>query len=104
MVDTVFERLVRNKSFTEPCSFLRSNSVLYDQQSKDKATSHVNATSQSTSSNNKDKTKQVLALINELQIQASIVLEDEVEIPPASKTAMVSKLAQVQYFQMVKCC
>jgi hypothetical protein len=95
MVGTVFEELVRNKSFIETCNFLRSHAVRHDQQNKDKATRQVNATSQPSTYNKKDKAKQVLALINESQIQDSTVLEDEVEILPASKTAVVCKLAQV---------
>jgi hypothetical protein len=94
MVDTVFEELVRSKSFIETCNFLRSHAVCHDQQTKEKATRQVNATSQPSNSKKKDKTKQVLALINELQIQDSTVLEDK-EVPPASKTAVVCKLAQV---------
>jgi hypothetical protein len=64
-VDTVFEELVRNKSFIETCNFLRSHAVRHDQQNKEKATRQVKHTSQPSSSNKKDKTKQVLALINE---------------------------------------
>jgi hypothetical protein len=94
MVDTVFKGLVRSKSFIETCNFIRSHAMHHDQQSKEKATIQVNASSQPSSSKKKDKTKQVLALINKLQIQDSSVLEDE-EIPPASKTAMVCTLAQV---------
>jgi hypothetical protein len=81
MIYTVFEGLVRSKSFIETCNFLRSYAVRHDQQNKDKATRQVNKTSQSTSSTifrKKNKTKQVLALINELQIQDSTVPEDEV--------------------------
>jgi hypothetical protein len=95
MMDTVFEELVRNKTFIETCNFLRSHAVCHDQQNKEKATRQVNTTSQPSTSNKKYKTKQVLALINELQIQDSTVLEDEVQVPLASKTAMVCKLAQV---------
>jgi hypothetical protein len=69
--------------------------VRHDQQTKDKATRQVNHTIQPSSSNKNDKTEKVLALINELQIQDSPVPEDEVDIPPPSKTAMVCKLAQV---------
>jgi hypothetical protein len=94
MVDTIFEELVRNKSFIETYNFLRSHAVRHDQQFKDKATRQVNATSQPSSSNKKDKTRQVSALINELQIEDSSVLKDE-EIPLASKSAVVCKLAQV---------
>jgi hypothetical protein len=68
--------------------------VRHDQQTKEKATRQVNATIQPSNSNKKHKTKQVLVLINELQIQDSSVPEDE-EISPASKTAMICKLAQV---------
>jgi hypothetical protein len=95
MVDTVFEELIRNKSIIETCNFLRSHAVRHDQQTKEKATRQVNATSQPSSSNKKVKTKQVLALINKLQIQDPNVLDDELEIPPASNTAMICKLAQV---------
>jgi hypothetical protein len=100
MLDTVFKELVRNKSFIETCNILRSHAVIHDQQSKDKATRQVNANSQSTASTSsikKDKTKQVLALINELQIQDSTVIEDEVASQPSTKTAMICKLAQVHY-------
>jgi hypothetical protein len=65
MVDTVFEELVRNMSFMDTCNFLRSHAVRYDQQTKDKATRQVNATSQSassTSSNKKYKTKLSLSI------------------------------------------
>ena len=75
MLDTVFEELVRNKSFIETCNFLRSHAVRHDQQTKDKATRQVNNANQSSSSNKKDQTKQVLALINELQIQESTGLK-----------------------------
>jgi hypothetical protein len=78
----------------ETCNLLRLHTVRHDQQTKEKDTRQVNATSQPSNYNKKDKTKQVLALINELQIQDFSVLEDE-EIPPASKTAMVCKLVQV---------
>jgi hypothetical protein len=95
MVDTVFEELVRNKSFIGTCNFLRSNSVRHDQQTKEKATSQGNAISQPSNSNKKDKAKQVLSLTNEYQIQDSSVLEDEVEISTAFNTSTVCKLAQV---------
>jgi hypothetical protein len=44
MVDTVFEELVRNKSFIETCNFLRSHAIRHDQQNKEKATRQVNIT------------------------------------------------------------
>jgi hypothetical protein len=77
MVDTVFEELVRNKPFIENCNFLRSNAVRHDQQTKEKATRQIIATSQQFCSNKEDKTKQVLALIIHLQMQDSSVVEDE---------------------------
>ena len=43
----------------------------------------------------KVKVKQVLALINELKIQDTISSDDELDILPSSKTAMVCKLAQI---------
>jgi hypothetical protein len=61
---------------------------------KDKATRKVNTTSQSTSSTSSRK-KNETKHINELQIQDSTVLDEEVEIPPSSKTPMVCRLAQV---------
>jgi hypothetical protein len=96
MVDTVFEELVRIMSNIEACNFLRSQAVHNDQQNKIKAARHLIATSQSSSPIKKKKPKQILSPISELQIQDSTVLEGEVEIPPASKIAMVCKLAQVQ--------
>jgi hypothetical protein len=51
-----------------------------------KATRQVNATSQSSNSNKKDKI---------MQIQDSTTLEDEVESLPSYKTAMECKLTQI---------
>jgi hypothetical protein len=42
-VDAIFEELVRNKSFSESCNFLRSHAVPHDNQNKEKATRQVNA-------------------------------------------------------------
>jgi len=92
MVDTVFEELVRNKTFIETCNFLRSHAIRHDQQNKERIARQINAANQA---HKKDKVKQVLALINELQIQDSNGSDEELEVPPSSKTAMVCKLAQI---------
>jgi hypothetical protein len=42
------------------------------------------ATSQATSASKKDKVKQVLALVTELQIQVSICSDDELEVLQSS--------------------
>jgi hypothetical protein len=94
MVDTVFEELVRDRFFVETCNFLISHAIRHDQQSKEMTTRKVNCTSQATSTSKKDKARQVLALVNELQIQDSTCSDDELEVLKFSKTAMISKLAQ----------
>ena len=95
MVDTVFEALVSDKTFTETCNFLRSHAIRHDQQAKEKGARQIHSTYQPTSTAKKDKIKTVLALINELQIQDSIGSDEEIDISTPSKTAMVCKLAQV---------
>ena len=87
-----FEELVRNKTFIETCNFLRSHAIRHDQQNKERTARKINATNQA---HKKDKVKQVLALINELQMQDSNGSDEELEVPPSSKTAMVCKLAQI---------
>jgi hypothetical protein len=77
MVDTVFEELVRDKSFIEACSVLRSHDIRHDQQNKEKATRQVNSTYQA---NKKDKVKQVLALVNELQIEDPTSSDEDIEV------------------------
>jgi hypothetical protein len=66
LVDTVFKELVSNKSFTETCDFLRSHTIINDQQNKKRAARHIHETNQSSSRSKSDKVKKVLALINEL--------------------------------------
>jgi hypothetical protein len=105
MIDTVFEELVRNKSCIETCNFFRSHAVHHDQQTKDKATRQVNATSQSTtstSSNKMDKTKQDLKLIKELQIKDLTVLEDEVtsQADIWKSLSLVSKIRRWKRYQV----
>jgi hypothetical protein len=95
MVDTVFEELVRVKSFIETCNFLRSHAIRHDQQSKEKATRQVNSTRQATSASKKDKVKLSLALVQKLQIQDATGSNEEMEVPQSSKIAMVCKLAQM---------
>jgi hypothetical protein len=36
IVDTIFEELVKDKSFAEKWNFIRSHAIRYDQQSKEK--------------------------------------------------------------------
>ena len=92
IVDTILEELVSDKSFTETCNFLRSHAIRYDQQNKENAARQINGTNQSTKRN---KVKKVLALINELQVQDSPNLDEELDPLTPTKTAMVCKLAQV---------
>jgi hypothetical protein len=40
MVDTIFESLVNDKSFSETCNFLRSHAIRHDQQAKEKNAVH----------------------------------------------------------------
>jgi hypothetical protein len=91
LVDTVFEELVNDKSFVETCNFLRS----LDQQYKEKSTRQIYNTSQLSNRAKKDKVKNILALINEIQIQDSCSSDDESVSVPPNKTAMVCKLAQI---------
>ena len=95
LVDTVFEELVSDKSFIETCNFLRSHAIRHDQQNREKAARQIHNTNQVSGNTKKDKVKQVLALINELQIQDTTNSDDELDILPSSKTAMVCKLAQI---------
>jgi hypothetical protein len=95
MVDTVFEALVNDKSFSETCNFLRSHAIRHDQQAKEKNARQIHTICQPTGTTKKDKIKTVLALINELQLQDSAGSDEEVDISESSKTAMVCKLAQV---------
>jgi hypothetical protein len=41
MVDTIFEALVNDKSFSEFCNFLRSRAIRHDQQNKEKNARHI---------------------------------------------------------------
>jgi hypothetical protein len=68
LVDTAFEELVSDKSFIETCNFLRSNSIRLDQQYKEKAARQIHNTIQLSNRAKKDKVKDVLALINQIQI------------------------------------
>jgi hypothetical protein len=71
LVDTVFEAVVSDKSFIETCNFLRSHAIRLDQQYKEKAARQIHNTSQLSNRAKKDKVKNVLAPINEIQIQDS---------------------------------
>jgi hypothetical protein len=95
LVDTVFEELVSEKSFTETCNLLRSHAIKDDQQNKEKAARQIHNASQCTSGTKRDKVKKVLALINKMHIQESSESDEEQDIMTPSKTAMVCKLAQI---------
>jgi hypothetical protein len=62
LVDTVFEELISDKSFKETCEFLRSYAIRLDQQYKEKAA--IYNTNQPPNRDDKDKVKNVLAIIN----------------------------------------
>jgi hypothetical protein len=79
MVDTVFEVLVNDKSFSETCNFLRSHAIRHDQQAKAKNARQIHKTCQPTGTTKKDTVKTVLALINELQLQDSTGSDEEVD-------------------------
>ena len=55
----------------------------------------MRSTNQLPGKTKKVKVRQILALINELQIQDTISSDDELDILQSSKTAMVCKLAQI---------
>jgi hypothetical protein len=95
LVDTVLEELVSDKSFIETYNFLRSHAIRLDQQYKEKSARQIHNTIQSTNKAKEDKVKKVLALINEIQIQGSCILDEELTSVPPTKTAMVCKLAQI---------
>jgi hypothetical protein len=95
LVDTVYEELVSDKSFTETCNLLRSHTIRLDQQCKEKAAKQIHIASQSSNRSNKVKVKKVLALINEIQIQDSCSSDEESTAVPPTKFAMVCKLAQI---------
>jgi hypothetical protein len=80
MVDTVFEALVNDKSFSEICNFLRSHAIRHDQQAKEKNARQIHNTCHPTGTTKKDKLKTVLALINELELQDSTGSDEAVEI------------------------
>ena len=93
LVDTVFEELVSDKSLMETCNFLRSHAIRYDQQNREKLARQIRSINQLPGNPKKDKVKQVFTLINELQVQDTISSDDDLDILPSSKTAMVCKLA-----------
>jgi hypothetical protein len=94
-LDTVFEELVSDKSFIETCNFLRSHAITLDQQYKEKAARHIHNARQLSNRAKKDKVKQVLALINEIQIQDSCSSDEESIAVRPTKIAMLRKLAQI---------
>jgi hypothetical protein len=76
----VFEELVSNESFTETCNFLRSHAIKFDHQNKERAARHIHRTNQSSGSTKREKVKKVLELINELQVQDSIISDEEIDV------------------------
>jgi hypothetical protein len=95
LIDTDFEELVSDKSFIEICNFLTSHAIRLDQQYKEKAARQIHNISQLSNRAKKDKVKEVLALINEIQIQDSCSSDEESDAVPLTKTEMVCILAQI---------
>jgi hypothetical protein len=95
LVDTVFEELVSGKSLIETCNFLRSHTIRLDQQYKEKAARQIHNASKLSNRAKKDKIKNFLALINQIQIQDSCSSNEESFAVSATKTTMVCKLAQI---------
>jgi hypothetical protein len=95
LVDTVFEELVSDKSFIETCNFLKSHAIRLDQQYKEKAIQQIHKVRQLFNRAKKDKVKKVLALINEIRIQAPFSSDEDSVTVTSNKTAMVCKLAQI---------
>jgi hypothetical protein len=92
-VDTVFEALVNDKSFTEACNFLRSHAIRHDQHSKEKGARQIHSIHQSVNTTKKDQLKADLAVIN--KIQALTGSNEEMDAPTRSRTAIVFKLTQI---------
>jgi hypothetical protein len=67
-----FEELVSDKSFIETCNFLRSNTIRFDQQYKEKAARQIHNASQSSNGAKKDIVKKVLEIINEIQFMIHV--------------------------------
>jgi hypothetical protein len=72
LIDTVFEALGNNKSFSETCDFRRLHAIRHNQQAKEKNARQIHTTCQPTCTTKKDKVMTILALINEQQLQDSI--------------------------------
>jgi hypothetical protein len=79
LVDTVFEELVSDKSFIEPCNFLRSHDIRPDQHYKEKVARQIHNVGQLSNRAKKEKVKKVLALINEIKFNIHAV---EMKIQP----------------------
>jgi hypothetical protein len=61
LVDTIFEELVSNKSFTETCNFLRSHAIRCDHQNKEKAARQIHGTNQYSNSTKREKIQESLS-------------------------------------------
>jgi hypothetical protein len=95
LVDKVFEELVSDKSLIETCNFLSSHDIRLDQQYKKKAVRQIHNVSQLSNRAKKDKVKNILVLINEIQSQDLCSSDEESTAVPPIKTAMVCKMAQI---------
>jgi hypothetical protein len=95
LVYLVFEELVSDKSSVVNYNFLRSHAIRLDQQKKEKAARQIHNASQSSNRIKKNKVNKVVALINDTQIQDSCISDEESTAVPQTKTAMVSKFAQI---------
>jgi hypothetical protein len=95
LVDTVFEELVSDKSFIETCiSLVHMPSDLISNTRK-KLQYRFTILASHPIEPRRTKSKKVLALINEIQIQDSCISDEESATVPPTKTAMVCKLAQI---------
>jgi hypothetical protein len=77
--------IVSNEPFEEKCDLPRSHAIRHDQQNKEMSSQRIE----------KDKIKDVIALINDFKVQDAADSDDELNTPTISKTAVVCELAQV---------
>jgi hypothetical protein len=78
----------------ETCNFIRSYSIRFVQQYKEKFARQIHSDSQSSNRAEDDKVKKVLALINEVRIQDSCSSDKESATVPPTNTEMVCKLVR----------
>jgi hypothetical protein len=97
MVDTVFEALLNDKSFSEICNFLRSHAIRHDQQAKEKNSRQNHNTCQPMDTTKKGKVKTVSELINELQLQDSTGSDEEVDISAVNTSNIYESQQETDY-------